>query len=134
MSDEELQRIQGLDPLSMAEKVTGQSYKENSETSALGFLLAMGRGKMLEQELKSRGDTYRSCPYSLALEILEADGFQRILDVPFDSPNWGKPDPSKQTMFLLWHNDGILAKVETYYENLNSCDICYNIILKEGYD
>jgi len=52
-----MDKILNFDGLSVAEKITGKSYKEDEKTSMLGFGLSLENNKLKDKMLKSISDS-----------------------------------------------------------------------------
>jgi hypothetical protein len=113
-----------IDPLALAEKLTGKSYKEDKDTSHLGLGLAMLVNQRKRDELSTRDDTYHGSSYADAIRIIEELGFQFVY-VEQQQQQQQQPD-GKDEMRLYWRA-GILLFVESYAgKRVNNISIHYN--------
>lgn len=123
---EKILQLGKIDPLHEAELLTGKSYKEDDQTSWLGFALQREKSKQLEQLLKSIGDTTFSNKLSDYLKIVTAFGFEIIYQNQFVC------EGRNEQHFILWHKElSILLNFDTFsWEsgelNVNSGNFYYN--------
>ena len=123
---EKILQLGKIDPLHEAELLTGKSYKEDDQTSWLGFALQMEKSKQLEQLLKSIGDTTFSNKLSDYLRIVTAFGFEIIYQNAFVC------EGRNEQHFILWHKGlSILLNFDTFSWgsgelNVNSGNFYYN--------
>lgn len=128
MTDDEsyMHDLLTFDPLSTAEKATGKSYKEDRDTSGLGFSMHIMHNKLKQEELVSRGDTYYGMPFEDALEIFENMGFEIVHQRHFSY------EGVRETSFVMWSEAGLLATLESYRAStLNMGKVLYNIRFNE---
>lgn len=116
-----------FDPLAVAEKVTGESYKEDEGTMNLGFAMAMMHNEHKESTLKSRGDSWFNMPFLDQLGVFVSLGFQVVLRDAFR----GRYGPEKYV--ILWHSDGLLATCESFEATRrNNAKVYYNFRRADG--
>lgn len=126
MSD--LESLMRTDPLAEAEKVTGKSYKEDEATSALGFLLHLANVEAKQRAAAASDDTHYSSSLEDTLRIYRELGFTELLLDRFEGS-----DGAPETYRILWHEDGILATVESYQTtHRNNTKIWYNVRFPDG--
>lgn len=122
-NDETLDAILRRDPLGEAEKITGLSYKDDEETSALGMLMHMAMSEEKRQALTARGDTHYASTLEEQIAVMEGQGFETVLVDPFESRNG-----EAEAYFVMWHPEGVLATVESFHgTRRNSCVYYYNM-------
>ena len=110
-TDEKIGSILGADPLDIAEKITGTSYKDDSATVSLGMVLMQARRKELDTLMAQTDDTVFSNDTENYLRIVRSIGFQEILKVDFTNDYSKAPE----SLYVFWHDaDGILLKFDTY--------------------
>jgi len=108
--DKELDDILSTDGIRQAEAVTGKSYKEDEQTSALSFLLHMEAGRTKKKALKARGDTYRNQPFSEHCALVEGYGFELVFEESYQNDQ-GHPE----WLRLYCHREkALLYDVHTY--------------------
>jgi len=113
------------DPLDAAERLTGNSYKDDEGTSALGFLMHLDHSERKEAALKAAGDTHFSMPYAEACDVYERLGFEKVGTFPFEAE-----DGTPEEFSVWWHSDGLLLTAETYRTTgLNISKVRYNVRL-----
>lgn len=117
-----------FDPLAHAEKLTGKSYKESEETSALGFLLAIDHNEKKKEVLKGNNDTHYSMDFNEYVEIAESEGFD-VVYTEKRKVDFHDGVEVEETYLVLWQPVmGILLTVESYRgERVNSAKMYYNI-------
>ena len=92
----------------LAEVITGKSYKDDEETSALGMMLLMGKNEWVKDEMDVRDDTWYSSPYSRSVRILGELDFEEIFTEEFDGHH-----SHMETYKIFWRN-GALVTLESY--------------------
>ena len=122
-----LQKSLKYDPLAEAERTTGCSYKEDgvigNMVTGIGMELMWKNGAVKNKLLKERKDTLFSNTLEYYLEVIESNGFEWCLEIPFESC-WGGED----RFYIFWHPDGILLSFDTFNRNtsINGGKIYYN--------
>lgn len=131
----EFDDMMNTDPLLAAERITGLSYKEDSETLKLGMLLTARLADKKEDELSIRNDTHMRISFDEAIEIFKDLGFEEIYSEAFD---YTSPfQESREEFFkIFWRNDGLLLFVDSYANStsedgvrnysMNSANVYYN--------
>ena len=123
--DENLKKLMALDPLAEAEKLTGNSYKEDKETSALGFLLHMKKSEELSTILKDKDDTCFSETTENYTRIVERIGFNKVWEKTFSYHcGWDK-ELKTEKQFIYYHDAGVLLNFDTYRGSRNSANIYF---------
>jgi hypothetical protein len=120
----ELDRLLNFDPLAAAENFTGKSYSTDNETMALGFIAVQDSARDKKAALEELKDTYYSCPWSYASEIIEDLGFEQVLVRAFLAHG------RTEYHVVYWHEDGMLMTAETYggeKGTVNSISLYYNV-------
>lgn len=97
-----------IDPLLLAEKITGKSYKDDKDTSALGMLLHMAKNEIVREEMSLRDDTHWSSHFADTVRIYTELGFETVYREEFQG------NYSPETFLVLWRGDGLLAVTESY--------------------
>lgn len=121
-----------MDPLAEAEKVTGESYKDNEETQALGMLLHMEKAAAVREEMGLRDDTFYSSEFGHALRVLMDLGFQIIHQHDF-FPRSRSNKGSRIEQFVVMWRDGVLITATSYMgTTVNSLNAYYNWEPHEG--
>lgn len=112
-----------FDPLGEAERLTGDSYKTDPATMALGIGLLMESGARKSQLLESNDDTRFSIDFDEARRIFASLGFRELVEIPTVS----QYSPSEAMTFIVaWSNDGVLMDFDSFDGRLNSGKIHYN--------
>lgn len=119
--------LQKLDTLSLAEKITGNDYKKDEETTLLGLLLHIQKGDKMREMLSKAEDTQFSNRVSDYLRIVCNYGFEIILKEPFMN---GK---TEEHLYALFHKElGILICFDSHtweegaVPNVNGGNMYYN--------
>jgi hypothetical protein len=121
-----------LDALSEAEKLTGQSYKDDPTTEAIGFLGHMALCEAQHQVLIAADDTTMSNEVERYDRILLSEGFQLVYSEPFVGTGYGgrnNPPATDEALNIWWHNDGLLLVYDTFggaNHHVNSAKVYYN--------
>jgi len=124
MNDKKIKALLDFDGLAEAERVTGQSYKENDGVSFLGMIFAMEKGQKMEQAMKATNDAYYHIDFSEYLSILYDIGFESLIPLqPHADPLRAK-DGDEEAVFVH-KNYGIILVLDTFNKNLNSCNFFY---------
>lgn len=124
---DEVRNIIQRDALAEAEKHTGQSYKNDPETMALGFYSHLDLVQLKKQVLSEIGDTHWGLDLEEHLKVWLKEGFRIIYKEAFVGVSY----EYAETLFILWHSEkGILGFIETYNKTrVNKSNIYYNVKL-----
>lgn len=99
-----------FDALAHAEQLTGQSYKEDKGTEALGFLMHLDHVKNKRAILEFTGDTHFSMPWTDFKAMLPRLGFTIMFTEPFKDEQRGDEEA-----VCAWDDRrGALIWAETY--------------------
>ena len=113
-----VQELLNLDVVDVAEKVFGKS----EEANWVALLMQVEKTKELNHLLNLEDDTKFSETMENHLRISKELGFKVIYE------EQKQVDDRVETFYILWHDDGILMKCETFYQkDRNSADIYYNL-------
>ena len=128
MSDN-IRELLSVDPLAEAERITGQSYKEDEGTSALGFLMHLEHSKRKEAALKAAADTHFSMTYADACGVYSRLGFEKVGTFPFVGQAWSDGEqPPQEELSVWWHADGLLLTAESHGgDRVNVSKVYYNV-------
>ena len=96
------------DALADAERKTGRSYKDNKDVSMLGWALMMDNSQTKKDFLDLNDDTKLFNNLDNYLRIIKEEGFKIIFKEDFLG------DRAQESLFVLWHDDGILLSFDTY--------------------
>lgn len=118
-----------IDPLAVAEKITGISYKDkafgeglDNPATALGLLLMQAHAKEKEAALRETNDTVFSNELPRYLTIIEKFGFEQVLADEWQS-TWGPTE----TLYIFAHRKGLLLSFDTFGGNrVNAAKVYYN--------
>jgi hypothetical protein len=127
VSREEIDELLRYDPLSVAQKVTGESYKDDEGTMALGFGLAQMHSQSKRAALQSAGDTYYGMPFVEMVSLLLAQGFEQI---------HARPVRESDVATVWWHPKGLLLEVDSFTwsdipdaPTVNGGKVYYNVLI-----
>jgi hypothetical protein len=122
MSLKELLRV---DPLAEAEKITGQSYKDDETTSMLGLILHMDHTQNKQKALQANDDTHFQTKLSDYLRIAKDIGFETVYQKDFYSTS----SNNTEAHLIMWHPLGILLNFDTFWgkEKVNGGNFDYNV-------
>ena len=124
-------KVLQFDSLSEAEKITGKDYTSDPMTSALGMLLHIDNAEREVEMLAGSDDTTLSNELDNYVRIVEDEGFQLVLTVPFTTSR----SKSAESLFVYWHPEGILLRFDTYESaRVNGGDFYYNWAPNENVD
>jgi len=117
----EILNLKSIDPLAVAETITGKDYKTDEGTTWMGLAIQMQKSKEMQWLLQSIGDTSYGMKTADYINAVSKFGFEIIYSEEFSH------DGNNNTMYVMWLNDlSILLKFDTYGENVNSGDFYYN--------
>lgn len=109
-----------FDPLAEAERITGNEYKDDAETTHVGMALAMLNGEAKDRALTETDDTRWSLDFAGTVALWKRLGFAVVYERPFKG--------SDETFLVLWHPDGILGTIESYHgDRVNTQKVYYNV-------
>ncbi len=109
-----------FDPLAEAERITNESYKDDSDTMMLGIGLALLHNERKADLLRGADDSYYGIGFGDMLALLARMGFEEVLRDAFA----GRYGPDEYV--VLWHQDGLLATCESFDGRLNTAKVLYN--------
>ena len=129
MLKDKIQELMDVDPLEVAEKIMGKSYKEDNRVSGLGLLVQLDKSHNMRALMDLTDDTKFSEDMENHLRISKTLGFNIIYQEDKLIENkYRKGDSYLETFYVLWHNDGILMVCDTYCTKArNSATIYYNL-------
>ena len=123
------------DALSEAERITGQSYKDDDSTMRLGFGLHMMHAQDKEAALRRAADSYFRMDLADTLALYADIGFTEVLCDEFAGSTYGDEPAPTETFRILWHPDGVLVTVESYNAtDRNSTKAYYNLAVTDRSD
>lgn len=118
-----IEQLINVDPLSLAEKVTGKSYKEDDGTTMLGMGIQMDKSIQMERLMDATNDTKFSEETDSYISKIEAFGFEKIYEEEFDS------EGTLEKLYVFFHREySILLNFYTYRGSRNGGDFYYNWI------
>lgn len=129
MLKDEIQKLMDTDPLEVAEKLTGKSYKDSEITLCFDLLLQMDKNKSMDALMDLTDDTKFSDDMENHLRISKSLGFNIIFEeIECIKNKYQEGDSYLETFYVLWHNDGILMTCDTYCtKHRNTATIYYNL-------
>jgi len=118
------------DGLSEAEKITGESYKNDKLTEMIGFGIMMRTGEELRELLTAQDDTLSSNKTPDYLRKITDFGFVKIFEEPFIYiADYGQREEYKETHYIFFHYGlSILLSFDTFFNgtSINSGNFYYN--------
>lgn len=124
MNRKDLKKLLDLDPIKLADDVTG----DREQSDALGFAISFIRGRMIKKEMKDRNDTYYGIPLTDFRRIMIETGFELIYEEEFVAKGYdGEED--RDIQLIYWKDDeALLLSVDSYWnqKSINSGRIYYN--------
>jgi len=131
----DLHSLLRTDALAEAERVTGESYKDDAATASLGFLMHLGLSERKETALKAAADSWFGMDLASTLALYADLGFEEVLCDQFIGRSWSDEPAPDETYRILWHPKGILATVESYNATgRNATKIYYNVAIADAAD
>lgn len=127
VTDDEVNRILNYDALAEAENITKDSYKTNRDTSSLGLIMHIEHNARKNETLRQLGDTTLSNTLEDYLRVAQEEGFEIVLQLPFEGRGWGET-PVTETLYILFHRaEGIFLKFDTFGgDKVNGGNFYYN--------
>lgn len=125
-TDGKLAAMLRSDAFSEAERITGKSYKTDAITESIGVWLQMRKSEQNERALRDADDTVFVSTVDDYLRIAEKEGFSVVLKDDFTTGR------GADSLYILWHDDGILLVFDTYGKHVNGGRFYYNIALRPG--
>lgn len=124
----EVTRLLRVDPLDLAEKISGETYATSDDVGFLGLALAARHNKIKDDVLVAADDTLLSNQLATYCRILTEEGFQLVLSVSFTGTGWGDEPVVEESLQLWWHSrDALLLCFDTFGgDRLNAAKIYYN--------
>lgn len=122
-----LRTLMAFDGLAAAEEMTGNSYKTDYDTQALGMILTMGVSQFKNAALKREFDTTLSNTLEYYTSVIEDIGFEKVFELPFIyKPKYDNVE-RPETFFMYAHRElGILMCFDTYQTvNVNGGNYYY---------
>ena len=102
------------DALSVAEEITGKSYKTDEETSKLGMGIQMTLGSLKTQMLTDMGDSCFRTTETKYIEIIESIGFKEVYKEDFIRKSEYSPDREDTFYIFFDYNRNIILSFDTY--------------------
>jgi hypothetical protein len=125
MHEELLKSTLKFDPLATAETIAGERVDDGGHAFALGFVLANQHAKLKQDLLRHRGDVYEGISVVDFTSIVEAAGFEKVLEIPFVKESHG--DRRDEVFIVFAHRDGLLLRVDSYNGvRINDGAVYYN--------
>lgn len=119
-------KLKKFDALDFAERVTGESYKTDKQTEALGFMLHIQKGQEMRDILSKADDTQFSNTVTEYLRITGNFGFEVVYQEPFMT------ERGEENLYVLFHKElGIIIEFDTFSwegkeANVNGGNMYYN--------
>lgn len=121
-NDDILKEALRFDALDFAKRVTGERVDERGQAFSLGFVLMQQNAAVKESLLTERGDTTFTNMLDRYISIVEAYGFQLVLEDSFT----GRDDRAER-FFIFAHPDGLLLAFDTFEtDHVNGGKVYYN--------
>lgn len=77
-----LREVEDFDALAEAEKITGESYKEDDSTGLFGMILHMDKNEKKARILSEMQDLQWGMSWDLFVQRIEANGYRRLMLTP----------------------------------------------------
>lgn len=128
-NDQKIDKLLKSDPLAIAEKITGTSYKKSESTANLGLALMFKINGEKEALLKEENDTYFGITPKQFVAILEEEGMKEIFHEEFEHtyPGETKKYVDYASIFFS-EKEGLFLFFDTYgnQRSINGGNIYYN--------
>ena len=124
-----IDKLLAVDPLALAERMTGISYKDETHgegfdnpTILLGLALMQDNAAAKAQAMLETDDTMFSNELPRYRRIIEKFGFEEVLADP-----WRSKWEQNETFYVFAHRDGLLLSFDTFDGNhVNGGKVYYN--------
>lgn len=122
----DLDEVLRFDPLAAAEELTGHRVGDNPVATAFGFSLVQAHARTKENMLLNRDDTLLSNDLDRYLRIIEANGFEKLVEIPFEADDH-RGGKTGEIEFFYAHRDGLLLHFCTHDgTHMNGGNVYYN--------
>lgn len=109
----ELEELLDFDPVAAAEDIFGG--RRNMESGMLGLLFADSNNKRKTQALEALDDTKFSNTMADTIRIVEREGFQLLLTIPFMGKGFGDEPDTPEEYRIYWNPElSALLTMESY--------------------
>lgn len=127
--NKELKDLLNFDSLDTAERMTGRSYKEHEDVVGLGFLLLQDNSRQKEVLLRAIDDSLFSNKLSDYTRIIAAEGFEKVLEIPFEVKESYDPAPRQEKFFVYWKAcEGLFLCFDSFNgDSVNGGHIYFNL-------
>lgn len=133
--DNKIKKLQSEDPLLIAEKITGKSYKEDERTSMLGMALHIQKGEVMEKLMDAADDTKFSETTEEYIRKITDFGFVKLYQEEFLAKGWGDGEVIGERLYIFWHEKySILLSFDTFRGSRNGGKMYYNWSPNDIYD
>lgn len=110
MSKEQIRELLSIDPLQVAEDLTGKSYKDDEQTANVGVAIALLYSQHKNAVLLAHDDTTISNKVSRYNMILGSMGFKEVLKMPFENR-----EQKQEHLFVFAHPEtGVIISYDTF--------------------
>lgn len=124
--DDRILAAMAIDPLGVAEEMTGKSYKDDEPTMMTGLAIQQAKRKRLDGLLAEANDTYWGVSWGEFTALLEREGFRTVYTEKFMGHGYSGT-PTEETFIVAWR-DGVLVRAETFGgEQINTCEALLNV-------
>lgn len=116
-------RLLKFDAFDVAEKLTNSSYRTNPLINDIGLMMHVSKVRGLKATLEKLDDTNISNQLENYLRIVQEEGFQILLALPFSNESG-----QEEKLYICFHKtDGILLVFDTYGgKSVNGGHFYYN--------
>jgi hypothetical protein len=123
-----IRKLMSIDPLDLAEKITGDSYKTHTETGDLGFGIHLHKSQMLRELIAQIGDTQFS-------EKIE-EYMLKVIDFGFDvhyQEAFTTDDSTTPELFILAYHPiyNVVLTADSYHGQRNAAKLYFNYLEQE---
>lgn len=109
----ELEELLDFDPVAAAEDIFGG--RRNMKSGMLGLLFALDHNKRKTQALEALDDTKFSNTMADAIRIVEREGFELLLTIPFMGKGFGDEPDTPEEYRIYWNPElSALLTMESY--------------------
>lgn len=125
--ENKIKKLQSEDPLLIAEKITGKSYKEDEGTLPLGMALHIQKAESMEKLMDAADDTKFSETTDEYIRKITNFGFIKLYQEEFLAKGWEAGEVIGESLYIFWHEKySILLSFDTFRGSRNSGKMYYN--------
>lgn len=118
--------LMNYDPIQTAEDFVGE--KDTDKSISLGFGLHLMKNQMMKEITQKNGDVCMGTEVWIYRDVLLKNGFERVLAIPFEVPEWSDKTKMRTELQEFWWNPelSIFLVYDTSGNNVNGGTLYFN--------